>query len=389
MMSVIPLNKTKKFAVLFTLMPLLIICPLKSFALVFPETVLKIYQFPSNMIPRIDGNNEDWDMVPEDYIYRNDLLIMLPRGKDNTSVDYPPEINPEDLDIKVRVGWVKGLNRLYFLYEAYDNYWDFENISINDTFEISVDADLSGGNYIWDEPSRTAIKQGSHAQNFHIFTPAVNKAWGFVWNGPKWLMKLPYMNCAYSYDFKHGESGKIVVECWITPFDYASNEGPGFSTISQITENKIIGLSWFIADDDGDVGRHNASLSHDGRQNSNAWYLRPFKLMPLEEKYLEPFKAFYKFTEIDRENYIYAFKDLSRGKITSWKWDFGDGTTSTEQNPIHTYDGPAPDFRYGLGYIVTLYIEGTAGKSHYTTVFEVCPKRLKGGVYHLEKYEPN
>ena len=33
--------------------------------------------------------------------------------------------DPKDLDIKVKVGWVKGLNRLYFLYEAYDNYWDF------------------------------------------------------------------------------------------------------------------------------------------------------------------------------------------------------------------------------------------------------------------------
>ena len=35
------------------------------------------------------------------------------------------KFEPKDLDIKVKVGWVKGLNRLYFLYEAYDNYWDF------------------------------------------------------------------------------------------------------------------------------------------------------------------------------------------------------------------------------------------------------------------------
>jgi len=32
-----------------------------------------------------------------------------------------------------------------------------------------------------------------------------------------------------------------------------------------------------------------------------------------------------------------AFTDKSTGRVTSWKWDFGDGTSSTEQNPTHTY----------------------------------------------------
>ena len=32
------------------------------------------------------------------------------------------------------------------------------------------------------------------------------------------------------------------------------------------------------------------------------------------------------------------FTDLSTGNITSWHWSFGDGTTSTDQNPVHTYE---------------------------------------------------
>ena len=31
------------------------------------------------------------------------------------------------------------------------------------------------------------------------------------------------------------------------------------------------------------------------------------------------------------------FTDTSTGAPTSWFWDFGDGTTSTDQNPTHTY----------------------------------------------------
>ena len=33
----------------------------------------------------------------------------------------------------------------------------------------------------------------------------------------------------------------------------------------------------------------------------------------------------------------YSFSDQSTNAPTAWLWDFGDGTTSTEQHPIHTF----------------------------------------------------
>ncbi len=40
------------------------------------------------------------------------------------------------------------------------------------------------------------------------------------------------------------------------------------------------------------------------------------------------------------------FTDLSTGQPTTWSWDFGDGGTSSEQNPSHTY--PAGDYTVAL-----------------------------------------
>jgi PKD repeat protein len=44
------------------------------------------------------------------------------------------------------------------------------------------------------------------------------------------------------------------------------------------------------------------------------------------------------------------FLDNSSGYPTSWQWDFGDGTTSTEQNPSHTYASPGT---YTVGMTAT------------------------------------
>lgn len=69
---------------------------------------------------------------------------------------------------------------------------------------------------------------------------------------------------------------------------------------------------------------------------------------------------------------VVQFFDLStNGPVTSWLWDFGDGTTSTQQNPSHAYNTPA-----GGGYWVTLTVTGpgpaycpaTLTKSHYIVV---------------------
>src|SRR5208282_5328389 len=100
--------------------------------------------------------------------------------------------------------------------------------------------------------------QNEHAQNYHIFTPAEGKDWCMVWGPQNWLKALPYANAAYGYNFRPGQSGKLTLEFWITPFDYAGAEGPQRAVESNLTENKIIGLCWAVIDyDDARSGTTN------------------------------------------------------------------------------------------------------------------------------------
>ncbi len=332
------------------------------------EPGFKVFQFPKNQIPRIDGDFSDWDIVPDSYAVTVDE--MWDDSHKHQSVD------KSTLDIKVKVGWVDGLNRLYFYYEAYDDFWDFNQLELrNDTFEIVVDGDLSGGPHVDEFRLNDKITSridayfymhNVHAQNYHIMTPPTpGKEWTMVWGPQQWLKELPYANYAYDYSFKHGESGKLKFEFYITVFDYAGADGPSYSKESDFYPGKKIGLSWAVIDYDGGKGNNGFwNLSKYHRMFGNASMERLFTLMPLEKQFRRPVEAAWTHTVI-KDTRVVVFRDKSYGNITSWKWDFGDGTVSTEQNPVHEYKED------GTHYVVTLYVSGPEGSDLRCKIWDV------------------
>jgi PKD repeat protein len=64
---------------------------------------------------------------------------------------------------------------------------------------------------------------------------------------------------------------------------------------------------------------------------------------------------------------VVAFRDETTGKATSWKWSFGDGSSSNEANPVHQYGK-------GGDYIVTLEVEGPQGKASREKIWDVAVK---------------
>ncbi|HEX4750194.1 MAG TPA: PKD domain-containing protein [Bryobacteraceae bacterium] len=334
-----------------------------------PGVTFKIFQFPPNMIPRIDGNPDDWKIVPDDYAIGMNQLV------DDADKNHKPD--PNDLDVKLKVGWVKGLNRLYFLYEAYDNYWDFAQPGLhNDILELVVDGDLSGGPLIERfQPTKELSERDAHfsmhgvqAQNYHIMTPPLGKDWALAWGCNSYVKALPYANAAYNYNFKPGESGKLILEFWITPFDYAGCDGPSRAVESLLYENKLIGLSWAVLDYDNPNSEKHAfwNLSRQHTMYGKADELVAFRLMPLEPQFRK-YNADWSFKVIDMDRRLVAFKDETTGQVTSWKWTFGDGTVSVEQNPIHQYSK-------GGDYTVVLEVDSPAGKSKREKIWDVSVK---------------
>jgi PKD domain len=366
----------------------LLLMAVPAMGLARPDKTFKVFQFPHDKIPRIDGNPGDWAIVPDSYAIGMDQLV-------NTEAPGGLGVNrnPKVLDVKVKVGWVKGLSRLYFLVEAYNQKWCCWRPDLhNDIFEVVADGDLSGGPLIdiyhrdvWTPQAVGALNvidprisrwdayfstQGVQAQNYHIFTPPGDNDWAMDWGCAQYTKDFPYANHAYNYSFKPGQGGKLILEFYITLFDYAGCQGPQRAVQSVLTENKLIGLSWAVIDYENadSSARSFWNLSHVQTFFGNASELVGFRLMALEPQFRKVIQAEWTDQIVDLNRGIVAFQDQSQGNITSWKWDFGDGAVSTEENPVHQYS-PRPG-RYG-NYTVSLAVTGPAGTSRRVKVWQI------------------
>ena len=63
-----------------------------------------------------------------------------------------------------------------------------------------------------------------------------------------------------------------------------------------------------------------------------------------------------------------SFTDQSTGQITSWAWTFGDGGTSSQQNPVHVYQAPGT-------YTARLTVTGPGGSDTTTRTITVRPEQ--------------
>lgn len=81
--------------------------------------------------------------------------------------------------------------------------------------------------------------------------------------------------------------------------------------------------------------------------------------------------ALYKGVQFQDKSYVYGSKEIP-DNIISWTWNFGDGTTSTEQNPSHIYDKPGV-------YLVSLTVKDNKNSTSYGAKYIFVPPISQDG----------
>jgi hypothetical protein len=89
-------------------------------------------------------------------------------------------------------------------------------------------------------------------------------------------------------------------------------------------------------------------------------------------------KAYFKYEVNDKMMFPYAatainFYDLSEGKVKEWYWDFGEGNTSREQNPLFIFKHPvsSPNVKINPYRNVSLTILTDSCKSFYSITINI------------------
>jgi hypothetical protein len=214
-----------------------------------------------NAVPTIDGNLAEWGSYPD-----WNVLTFADDFIDN-SFGTVKDLNT--LDFTGKVAWHGGTNMLYWAFDVYDDahvnesakgqclYW------IQDDLEWYIDADNSGGNYNGHEPE--GVARCGPAQQVAMMIGGVGDD-VCTCSASKWSMDAPYQYWA----------GKVTVTATGTQttyevgsilFDFL-DETPDASTIHQLFEGDVIGMSWDIDDQD---------VSGDTKTQTTAWYTTALK----------------------------------------------------------------------------------------------------------------
>lgn len=90
-------------------------------------------------------------------------------------------------------------------------------------------------------------------------------------------------------------------------------------------------------------------------------------LKSLETRFLSPIPLFRAFPLTGTPPLAVRFQNFSTGPLIKYLWDFGDGSTSVEKSPIHTFTSEGI-YTVQLSIVTALGAQGYVTKSNYITV---------------------
>ena len=129
---------------------------------------------------------------------------------------------------------------------------------------------------------------------------------------------------SFTYTVNAYTANFVATATGVAPFIYSWNFGNGLSGTGQsvnhtYTSPGLYTVTLTVTDSTACVSQYTQTVHITGQQSCTAMYqVYPVALNPL----------------------TFHFVDTSTGNPNYWTWNFGDGTSSNQQNPIHTYSQP-------------------------------------------------
>jgi len=218
-----------------------------------PGELFFAVQFPDGLVPTMDGDLSDWDVVPIDpYTIRNDRLYSP--AADIQAVGRG-EIDASDINIRHLMGWNDNMNKLYVMSEVFDNVHNLDRETPSafwqdDAWEVEVNPDHT--------PTEEHNLEGEPANNFSYkwAVPPVEGAYQFYRpvSALEWLVDgTDWVNFGWGFDGEQFGESTYYYELAITPITSLPNDAsatPDQAVVFDLAENEVIHLSVTVGDFD-------------------------------------------------------------------------------------------------------------------------------------------
>lgn len=207
-----------------------------------------MFQFPAGLEPTLDGEMDDWGIVPEVYYARAENMFN----------QYGAPMDLSDFNSWNIWGYSLATGKAYFAYWVAD-----DMVHNTEKWSTTTDWDHSGGqfrSFSGESDEFVARWAGAQAARYDLYAPTFASGGYYTRQIDKrWAGEPPYLEWGGKY--LKGEAGTFEpAELWgefaMVPFDDAHPDGFAASLVHTFAVNQIVGIETNWGDKDPDPGAY-------------------------------------------------------------------------------------------------------------------------------------
>jgi hypothetical protein len=207
-----------------------------------------MFQFPAGLEPTLDGELDDWSIVPEVYYARAENMFN----------QYGAPLDLSDFNSFTVWGYSLATNKAYLAYWVGDD-------MIHDTekWSVTTDWDHTGGQFRSFKDVSDEFKErnsGSQGQRYDLYGPTFASGGYYMKARDKeWAGEPPFLEWGGKYlkgETNTFEPAELQAEVSFVPFDDAHPDGADASIEHPFAVNQIVGIESNWGDKDADPGKY-------------------------------------------------------------------------------------------------------------------------------------